>query len=987
MVWFVILALGVGLWVEHRRVGALSDELARLRQALESLSARADPAPLRPAEPAAAAPVVLAPAAPAVGIVAGPAALIEVPPPVQPPVEPAPAALPASPPAPPGPSVSEWLAEHGLAWIGGGALALGGLFLVAYAAQQGVFTPPLRIAAAVVLGALMLGTGEAIRRGRVTGLHPLAAAMASGAGAATLYAAIWASQALYGFIGVPAAAVLLTAVSVGLLGLALLHGEPLAILALAGGYAAPLVNRPERWGEGALTGFLLLILATGLSAAAQRRWSRAGLVAVAGAAAWGLAALAGSELRAMALALAPLGGALLAAEVAARRPGSGLTGPLSLAVAAAAILSVGLWWAQAAGAYAHPTLPGQSGPALASALLAALAGLAIARGRLSPRAFWVLSGALLLGASTTLIPRGPLHPPGEAAWPLAAAGALALAGLLSGAAQAAVAAAVATAVLLALLRLAGLGGQGWSAAAEPALGALGLLAGAAWLARRSPDPAHDRTTGVWVGAAAAAGLLAIQAAGGGGDGRWGAPSFAVFALALAGLAVRPGWRGFSESAVAAAICALAVLLGRSAQLALTSAQSSFIPVAVAAFGTALLLLGARTLLARRGERAAAAAEALWAGSLIAGLTGVFLLLRMAALPRGAGSASLDPLTEASLRTLLLLAAGLLAQGRAGESRWSAWRGPVLLGAGLLHGGLTQGLAVNPLWGAGGVVSGPPLIDALALAFLAPAALLAAISRRPGPTRRPAAVAALIAALLWTGLELRRLFHGPALASPGVSTPELAAYAVAALASAWALMRLTARWPRPAVARTAEGAAWTALAASVVLLGWLASPWWGPVDTPLRSGGEAVALLGLYAAAVVVLVDLARGWRGTARLAASLRVGAAAAGFALLTLLVRCGFRGADMREALREAGVETWTFSAVWAAYGLGLLVLGVRGRDGAVRGAGLAVLLGASAKVLLFDMARLQGVLRAASFLALGALLLAGALAARRLARREPGA
>lgn len=50
----------------------------------------------------------------------------------------------AAPPPQKGPPPREvihaWLEENGLAWAGGGALALGGLFLVTYAAQRGVFT-------------------------------------------------------------------------------------------------------------------------------------------------------------------------------------------------------------------------------------------------------------------------------------------------------------------------------------------------------------------------------------------------------------------------------------------------------------------------------------------------------------------------------------------------------------------------------------------------------------------------------------------------------------------------------------------------------------------------------------------------------------------------------------------------------------------------------------------------------------------------------
>ena len=86
-----------------------------------------------------------------------------------------------------------------------------------------------------------------------------------------------------------------------------------------------------------------------------------------------------------------------------------------------------------------------------------------------------------------------------------------------------------------------------------------------------------------------------------------------------------------------------------------------------------------------------------------------------------------------------------------------------------------------------------------------------------------------------------------------------------------------------------------------------------------------------------------------------------------------------MREPLREASLETWTFSAIWALYGLAALAIGAGRRDLSLRGFGLAVLLGTTAKVFLFDLARLEGVVRAASFLALGAVLLVGALAARR--------
>jgi uncharacterized membrane protein len=102
-------------------------------------------------------------------------------------------------------------------------------------------------------------------------------------------------------------------------------------------------------------------------------------------------------------------------------------------------------------------------------------------------------------------------------------------------------------------------------------------------------------------------------------------------------------------------------------------------------------------------------------------------------------------------------------------------------------------------------------------------------------------------------------------------------------------------------------------------------------------------------------------------------------FLLVTLAVRYGFRGLDMHTASAEARIETWAFSAIWAAYGLAVLAFGARRGDVALRWTGLGLLLFTTAKVFLFDMARLDGMIRAASFLAVGALLIVAALAARR--------
>lgn len=168
--WLVIIILAV---VVYRQGEALKRLEALLGKALGSRDALPDA--VRPAAPPVTRPAA-APAPAASVAELRPAARVSTP--VTPPSAPPPqvtefARRPVPPQRPPKPrpapppskpmewaSVSTWLAENGLAWIGGGGLALGGLLLVVYAAQQGVFTPPLRIAAAVGLGGLMIAASE-----------------------------------------------------------------------------------------------------------------------------------------------------------------------------------------------------------------------------------------------------------------------------------------------------------------------------------------------------------------------------------------------------------------------------------------------------------------------------------------------------------------------------------------------------------------------------------------------------------------------------------------------------------------------------------------------------------------------------------------------------------------------------------------------------------------------------------------------------------
>jgi uncharacterized membrane protein len=846
---------------------------------------------------------------------------------------------------------------------------------VTYAAQRGVFTPLLRIWAAVVAGALMLAASEWIRRAERRAGRPraLTAAVAAGAVAATLYGAIWAAERLYHFIGLETAAPLLGAVSAGLLALAWLHGAPLALLAVVFAYLAPAITRQSAWGQGPLTFYLGLIMVTGYAAAAVRRWALVGLAAGLGAVLWILPGVMGwGGIKAAVLTIGPPVLALAACEWRRRRdgrPDEQLSMMLVVALVLASLIAPGFWIALALGAKISPALP-----VTVSLVLVAIGGLSAVR-RQGPALLQAAPYAsAVVGLGIVDISAGRMATAEPMVWgTLILAVALAVSGLAAAfarperqdrlwAAGGAVASALAFGLSDLVLRHA-FPAAPWIG---PAAGAAGLALCATILARRTEDPSTNLPLALWIWAAAAVALQSLDEAF---DPRALPPVFAAAAL---------GWRGLASASVAAVIAALGALFGPD--LAIAALRGVASPLLIAAAG----------LVAGRGPRARRdVGEALVTGAIIIALLGAFLTLRCFVHPRGGG---LDLLTDAALRTLLLLATGVLARPGRDPGPISRWRSHVFLLVGAVHGLAACGVALNPLW-SGRDVIGPPLLDTLAPAYLAPALLLA-LAARPevSPDRRWAAPYGLLAVgagLTWALLEIRRLCQGPGFDGLDfLGRIEAAADGLVFLALACGVLVLRRRARlRRAAEEPGRLEAWIAPAA-ILALGladlayfYLASPWWGPVTRPLASLGEAGLLGVCYAAGVGWTLALWRLTADRATLSRAALVSAVLQAFALLTLAIRLGFRGLDMApSAIVVARVETWAFSAIWAAYGLAVMVAGVRRSDIALRWTGLGLLLFTTAKVLLFDMARLDGMVRAASFLALGALLIVGALAARRI-------
>jgi len=263
----------------ERELREAAERLASLESRVEALAKRlvsaraperapeASPVPAPPPEPAPPPPPAPMPvAAPVPRSVPTPRPVVSPPPP--PPRQ----AVPAPPPEP----RFDWESLVGLkgaAWLGGIALVIASLFFAKWTVDQGLVTPPLRIAGLVLAGVAALVWAElSLRRGYATTANAV-----SGAGIAILYIAFYAGHALYGLfpLAVTFAFMALVTVTAGLVAI---RYDALftAVLGLLGGFATPpLLSTGVDHPVGLFSYVLLLNLGL-LSVATRKRW--AGLV-------------------------------------------------------------------------------------------------------------------------------------------------------------------------------------------------------------------------------------------------------------------------------------------------------------------------------------------------------------------------------------------------------------------------------------------------------------------------------------------------------------------------------------------------------------------------------------------------------------------------------------------------------------------------------------------------------------------------------------
>jgi uncharacterized membrane protein len=211
----------------------------------------------------------------------------EAPKPTSVPPIPAPAIQPASS----GPGFEETLGSRWAVWVGGVALALGGIFLVRYSIEQNLLNPQTRIALGILFALALVGAGEWMRRReRSFGLPGIPSAnvpsILTAAGTCTAFASAYAAYALYGLIGPGTTFVLLGLIAVLAMVASTLHGPTLAALGLLGAVGSPLLvssDRPQPW---ALVIYLAFVVLPAYGVARLRLWRWLALAASVGVLLW-----------------------------------------------------------------------------------------------------------------------------------------------------------------------------------------------------------------------------------------------------------------------------------------------------------------------------------------------------------------------------------------------------------------------------------------------------------------------------------------------------------------------------------------------------------------------------------------------------------------------------------------------------------------------------------------------------------------------------
>jgi len=738
------------------------------------------------------------------------------------------------------------LAGNWLVWVASIAMALGGVFLVKYALDQGLLGPAARVVAAAAAGAAMVAAGEWLRRkGFADGPlgHSAAPAATAGAGLIVLYGAVYAAFGLYELIPAPVAFIALATVAAGAVGLALVHGPALVALGLIGAFAAPLLIGSDAPNAPGLFAYVFAVAVGGLAVTrlVGRRWPA--FIALAGGAIWPLlwlsAAYQGDQAWALALYLPALLAAALAFawEHAGAAPQTSATkelvtqAPVSLVAAYLAAIAVFTLLWMLADTSGHLTVVIiAEGVACAAAMAVAwrregFIGLPIiAAGGAALVAYsWpsantgIIDSQIELARAIGVPDAGPDGPPYLATL-IAFAALFGLGGLvaqdrLQVKGVMATVSAGAPGVLLAIgfWRVTGLEQDPrWAmAAATLALFCVLLLER---IARRAASPEHAAGVDAEPGPASAYALGAMAAAGMAVgmalDQLWMSVGFAVIAPMSALLHRRFKLAPLTWAALAFGILATTRLTIFGEVFNYNVGATPIFNWLLWGYGVPILALwGAARVFERNGlPRAGRVVQAMEAGALVLGVAFISMEIRHLLNGGNLSANYFNSLLEAALHTSAWLGAALALRWRLGPKLYfvQRWAERGLIALALTHIVFVHMLIINPWWGSSPVpVTGPALFNVLALAFALPGALAATyavIARRQGLTRIGTAsgLAGVAMMFTWVTLEVRHAFHGSTLDSGWVVDPENYAYSTIWTVFAFVLLGLGVLRRRPSL---------------------------------------------------------------------------------------------------------------------------------------------------------------------------------------------
>ena len=770
-------------------------------------------------------------------------------------------------------------------WVGGIALALGGLFLIRYTIEAGIFGPGVRLTMAGILGLVLIAGAEFIRH---TGFRvPVQGAAAAyipailtAAGAFILFGTVYAAHGIYGFIGPTLAFTLLGAIGIATIAASLVHGLALAGIGLVGAMVTPALVASQAPNPWALFVYLAIVLAATAAIARIRDWKTLVAAAFAGSGIWTILYMTDAQ-------------------------DANLAAILFISLATLAVLAF-VWLAFVGLEGRDDAESGFDWPSIVPGFFVALTALGLSVDPVLAKAGDALHGAVLLAALVAVA----LYQP--RILPLLFASGLAT-----------------VLIYLGIIPPATIGAD----ALDVGLG---------------PEPMVIADTLTFrIGIALA---LVFMAAG-----FWAARRFVATAPVLAS-----SWAAWGVIVPLVVLAALWVTFG-DIDRDLGYALPALLLVLAFAAGGEWIARGEEPPLAGGPAVSFALAGAGFAGLLMlhmafgSGWTTVLL-----------GAAAIVPALATRWRSYPVL--GWIAVGAAVAVLGRVAFDPTVVG--------TSALSRTPVfnWLLPGY--GVP-----ALAFGFAAWQLARTT--DGRPRLAMEAASALFGLLTIAMLVRHAMHGGVIDTGTVTLAEQAIYTLIALGAGAILVALDLRSPSSVLR-------YGSMAAGVVSAGLIAVQHFvvlNPLMTDESTGTIpffnllflAYLLPAIAAGALALYVrDKRPRWY-----AAMLALMASLLAFAYATLSVRRIFKGEFIGLWSGLGQLETYTYSALWLVIGVALLTAGVWLKSQVLRVASAVLIAVAVLKVFLFDMSELEGVLRALSFIGLGAVLIGIGLFYQRLLTR----